>query len=322
MNVARPVRLRRSELTTPGSSPAMIAKAVDSNADVVIIDLEDAVAPDAKAAARSNVVDALNGLDWGRSARGYRINGVDTQWCHDDVIDVVTRAGPRLDVLVVPKVMSPRDVWFVEDLLTQLELKLGLEPQRIGLEVLIEEAQALADVDAIAASSSRLEALVLGVGDLAASLGMRLGHIGAVPDGVGDVWAMARHQMIVAARAAGVEAIDGPFGDFRDLDGFEASAASFALVGGAGKWCIHPAQLDPANRIFAPDADEVAEACAAIAAVDEATRAGDGVASFDGKMIDAATARGFRRLLDRAAACDISPPSSPLSNPSDEEPAP
>ncbi|MGA9278257.1 HpcH/HpaI aldolase/citrate lyase family protein [Ilumatobacter sp.] len=304
MTVARIPRLRRSELTTPGSNPAMIAKAVATDADVVIIDLEDAVAPDEKVAARSNVVHALLGSDWGRSARAYRINSVDTAWCHDDVIDVVSRAGAHLDVVVVPKVMAAREVWFVDDLLTQLELKLGLEPQRIGLEVLIEEAHALTAIDSIARSSPRVEALVLGVGDLAASLGMRLGHIGDVPDGAGDVWASARHRLIVAARAAGIEAIDGPFGDFRDDDGFGASASSFALVGGSGKWCIHPAQLEAANRIFAPSPAEVDEARAAVDAMNAAIDAGHGAASVGGKMIDAATARGFRHVLERAAACD------------------
>ncbi len=301
-------RLRRSELSVPGSNPAMIAKAVASEADVVVIDLEDAVAAQAKVDARMNVITALNDLDWGRSGRAYRINSVDTSWCHDDLIAVVTAAGRHLDVVVIPKVLGPREVWFVDDLLTQLELKLGLEPKGIGLEVLIEETRALVEVDAIAGSSARLEAIVLGVGDLAADQGMRLGHVGDVPAGAGDVWAYARHRTIVAARAAGIEAIDGPFGDFRNLEGFTASAASFALIGGSGKWCIHPSQLDAANRIFAPTAAEIAEAQAALAAVTEAGRAGNGAVSVDGKMIDAATERGFQKLLDRANACSTMPP--------------
>lgn len=302
-SIRRLSRLRRSELTTPGSNPAMIAKAVATDADVVIIDLEDAVAPAAKVDARANVVAALTELDWGRSAWACRINSVDTEWCHDDIISVVTGSAGHLDVIVVPKVMGPRDVWFVDDLLRQLELKLGLEPGRIGLEVLIEEARAVTEVDAIAASSPRLEALVLGVGDLAASLGMRLGHVGEVPAGAGDVWAYARQRMIVAARAAGIDAIDGPFGDFGDTAGFTASATSFALVGGGGKWCIHPAQIPLANEVFAPTDAEVAQARAALDAVERAAERGDGAASLDGKMIDAATACGFEQLLARAAAC-------------------
>ena len=300
-------RLRRSELSTPGSKPAMIAKAAASGADVVIVDLEDAVAPAAKADARANVIAAFNDLDWGRTARAYRINAVDSPWCHDDIIAVVTGARDRLDVVVIPKVMSPRDVWFVDDLLSQLERKLGLEHGRIGLEVLIEEAAALTNIDAIASSSPRLEALVLGVGDLAASLGMRLGHVGDVPAGAGDVWAYARHRLIAAARTAGLEPVDGPFGDFANADGFTASASSFAMLGGEGKWCIHPTQVAIANGVFAPTEMQLAQARAAVQAMNEAIQRGDGAASIDGKMIDAATARGFERLLARADAARSEP---------------
>jgi citrate lyase subunit beta / citryl-CoA lyase len=277
----------------------MIAKAAASVADQVVIDLEDAVAPSGKVAARANVVAALNDLDWGAMTRSVRINGVDTMWCHDDVIDVVSAAGSNLDVLVIPKVLGGRDVWFVDDLLTQLEMKLGLDVGRIGLEALIEDVRALTNITEIAAASPRLEALVLGVGDLAASQRMRGGHIGATDVGYpGDVWHFARSQLIVAARTVDIDAIDGPVADIRDVERFETSARTFAILGGTGKWCVHPAQLEPANRMFAPSAEEVAEARRVLDALDAAEARGDGVSIVDGKMIDAATARGFRRILE------------------------
>ena len=194
MTAARPKRLRRSELATPGTSPKMIAKAAASDADLVFLDLEDAVAPEQKENARANIIAGLNDLDWGKTVRSYRINGVHTKWCHDDVIEVVTGAGANIDVIIVPKVKAPRDVWFVDDLLTQLEDKLALEPGRIGLELLIEETEALACVEQIAAASPRLEALILGIGDLSASQGIRAGHIGVTDDDSGligypgDMW--------------------------------------------------------------------------------------------------------------------------------------
>jgi citrate lyase subunit beta / citryl-CoA lyase len=301
---SRPLRLRRSSLSTPGSNPKMIAKAVASRADLVLLDLEDAVAPAEKAGARPHVVAALNELDWGRSTRAVRINGVDTPWCHDDLIEVVSAAGAHLDVIIVPKVFGPREVWFVEDMLTQLERKHDLAVGRIGIEVLIEEVRALDAVSEIARCSPRLESLILGVGDLAASQGMRLGHIGETGDAAGsDVWHYARTRLIVAARSAGIDPIDGPLANIADLAGFEASARSFARIGGVGKWCIHPSQIEPANRVFAPTVEEVAQAQRAIDAVNEATARGAGAASLDGKMIDAATARSFANVLDIASRC-------------------
>jgi len=308
--MTRPQRLRRSELSTPATSPKMIAKAAASDADLVFLDLEDAVAPAQKAGARKNIVDGLNDLDWGNTIRSYRINGVHTPWCHDDVIEVVTGAGPNIDVIIVPKIKGPRDVWFVDDLLTQLERKLGLEEGRIGIEVLVEEVEALACVEDVCRSSDRLEAVILGVGDLSASQGMRLGHIG-VTDGdralryPGDVWHFARNRMIVAARAAGIDAIDGPYANFANPDGYERSAAWFSMLGGVGKWCIHPSQVAIANRVFAPTAEEVDEAQKAVAAVAEAEARGEGAANFNGMMIDAATTRLFQVTLDRAAACGL-----------------
>ena len=306
----RPNRVRRSELSTPGHSTKMIAKATASNADLVFLDLEDAVAPSAKPGARKNIVAALNELDWGDSVRSYRINSVDTPWCHDDLIEVVTGAGANIDIVIVPKVKGPRELWFVDDLLTQLERKLGLEVGRIGLEVLIEEVQAVQSVDEIATASPRLEAMILGVGDLSASQGMRAVHIG-VTDGddayhyPGDIWQYARTRMIVAARSAGIDAIDGPYANFANPTGYEKSAASFAMLGGVGKWCIHPSQIESANRVFAPTPDEIEQAVGAIQAVNDAEAQGLGAATYKGMMIDAATARLFQVTVDRAHHCGL-----------------
>jgi citrate lyase subunit beta/citryl-CoA lyase len=306
-------RLRRSELSTPGTSPKMMAKAADSAADLVFLDLEDAVAPAEKPGARKLIVDALTALEWGGKTRACRINGTHTAWCHDDLIEVVSGAGSCLDVVIVPKVKSPRDVWFVDDLLTQLERKLGLDPGGIGLEVLIEETEALAAVEAIAASSPRLETLILGVGDLSASQGIRARHIGAADgDGVavpgaypGDMWHYARNRMIVAARANGLDAIDGPSADFHDDGGYRREAGWAATLGFVGKWCIHPNQIAVANEVFAPTRAEIDEALRVVAAVRAAEDEGQGAARLGGIMVDAASARVFDGVLHRARVCGL-----------------
>ena len=309
MSRNRPERLRRSELSTPGSSVKMIGKAASSGADLVFLDLEDAVAPKQKIGARSNIIAGLNDLDWGTVVRSYRINGVHTEWCHGDLIDVVTSAGANIDVIIVPKVKRPRDVWFVDDLLTQLETKLGLEVGRIGLELLIEETEALACVEEIAACSPRLEALILGVGDLAASQGIRTGHIGDTAGGdlayPGDMWHYHRNRMIVAARANGLDAIDGPFANFRNPDAYRREAVWASTLGAVGKWCIHPSQVEIANDVFAPTAKEIERAQSIVNAVREAEAAGDGAANMGGVMIDAATTRLFEVTLDRARRCGL-----------------
>lgn len=294
-------RLRRSELSTPGTSERMMARAAASAADLVFLDLEDSVAPAEKKPARALVAEALVAHDWGHKTRAVRINGVHTSWASGDLIEVVSRAGAALDVVIVPKVRSPRDVWFVETLLDHLEADLGLD-HRIGVEVLIEEVEALARVEEIAASSPRLEALILGVGDLSASQGIRTGHIGEAADRYpGDMWHYARNRMIVAARASGLDAVDGPYASFRDADGYRREAGWAATLGCVGKWAIHPSQIDIANEVFAPTEREVEVARQAVDAVRQAEAAGMGAASLGGMMVDAATARIFQGTLDRAA---------------------
>ena len=304
--MSRPFRLRRSELSTPGTSEKMMSRAAESGADLVFLDLEDSVAPDQKEAARLPVAEALAGLDWGGKTRAVRINGPHSRWCHGDLIEVVTRAAGAIDVVIVPKVKAPRDVWFVDTLLAQLEVQLGLPVGQIGLEILIEETEALARVEELAACCERLEALILGVGDLSASQGIRAGHIGGGGDRYpGDMWHYARNRMIVAARAAGIDAIDGPYANFRDDDGYRREAGWSATLGAVGKWAIHPSQVALANEVYSPTEREIAQAKAVVEAVREAEAAGAGAASLNGVMIDAATARIFETVLDRATKAGL-----------------
>lgn len=294
------VRLRRSELSTPGSSEKMMTKAAASDADLVFLDLEDSVAPAEKAGARALVVEALNNLEWKPKTVAVRVNAAETEYAYEDVITVVEGAGERIDLLILPKIKAPRDVWFFETLLEQLEQKLGLE-KTIELEVLIEEAEALACVEEIARCSPRLQALILGVGDLSASLGMKLGGIGASNERYpGDVWHFARARLVTAARAAGIDAIDGPYANFRNPEGYLKEAARAAILGYVGKWAIHPSQIELANRIYSPSDEEIAGARKMIAAYEKAESEGQGAASVDGVMIDAATARIYQVIVDQA----------------------
>ncbi len=294
------LRLRRSELSTPASSPKMFEKAMASAADLVFLDLEDAVAPTQKDIARKNAIEALNDLDWGSKVRAVRVNGADTLWAYDDVIQVVEGAGEKLDVIIVPKPKAARDIWFFDTLLTQIEAKKGLK-RRIGLEALIEESAALSRVEEIAASSPRLEALILGFGDLSASQGVRLG-ISSDPTHryPGDMWHFARVRMISACRANGLDAIDGPFGNFRDPEGYRREATWAATLGAVGKWAIHPSQIELANDVFAPTAQEIESARKMKEAYDAAIRDGAGAAGAGGMLIDAVAVRIFENVLERA----------------------
>ena len=298
----REPRARRSELATPASSEKMCAKAPSSGADLVFLDLEDACAPNMKEGARQIAVDALTGQDWGRTARAVRINGIDTPWCHGDIIEVVTGARDALDVLIVPKARTARDVWWVDVLLTQLEAELGLAAP-IALEVLIEEAEGLANVVEIAQASPRLEAIIFGAGDLSASLRARVdGNFDPVSDYPGDFWHVARFQVVTAARIAGIDAIDAPYPAYQDPDGYRRSAVHASLLGFDGKWAIHPSQVDIANDVFSPTAEEVAAAEEAIEVYRRSEAEGVGAIGRDGKLVDAAHMRHAANVLHKAAA--------------------
>jgi citrate lyase subunit beta / citryl-CoA lyase len=294
-------RARRAELATPASSEKMCEKAARSGADLVFLDLEDACAPIAKEGARATAVAALTGQDWGRTVRAVRINGLETPWCHGDIIEVVTGARGALDVLIVPKARSARDVWWVDVLLTQLETKLGLR-RRIGLEVLVEESEGLANAVEIAKASDRLEAIIFGAGDLSASQRARVdGNFDPAGDYPGDFWHFARFQVVTAARAAGIDAIDAPYPAYQDPDGYRRSATQASLLGFDGKWAIHPGQVPIAHEVFSPTEDEIADAKASIEAYRQAESEGVGAIGRDGKLVDAAHMRLAENILYKAS---------------------
>ncbi|WP_166905829.1 CoA ester lyase [Mycobacterium sp. DL440] len=249
-------RPRRTCLSVPGSSPKMIEKARSLPADEVFLDLEDAVAPEAKASARTQVAAALADDGWAGQLRGVRVNDWTTPWTYADVIEVVSTvasAGASIDLIVLPKVTEVAHVQALDLLLSQLESTHGLEPGRIGIEAQIENAQGLTNVDAIAAGP-RVQALVLGPGDMAASLNMRTLEVGGQPDGydIGDAHHHVLMRILIAARSRGINAIDGPYVKVRDVDGFRRVAGRSAALGYDGKWVLHPDQIEAGNEIFSP----------------------------------------------------------------------
>jgi malyl-CoA/(S)-citramalyl-CoA lyase len=307
-------RLHRSELAVPGSNPKMMEKAPTLGADVVFLDLEDAVAPDDKEQARKNVIHALNTLDWSRCSVAVRINGLDTHYAYRDIVDVVEQAGDKLDTILIPKVNQPSDVQFVALLLEQIEAAKGLKP--INLHILIETAMGMANVERIAETCpERLEAMVFGVADYAASVQARTTQMGGAnpdygmltdPDEAGnrayhwgDQWHFAISRMIVACRAHGLRPIDGPYGNFSDPDGFRNVARAFAALGGEGKWAIHPSQIALANEVFTPGEKEVTRARRILEELEKAQAEGRGAVSLDGRMIDAASIRQAQALMGR-----------------------
>lgn len=307
-------RLHRSELAVPGSNPGMFEKAAASAADIIFLDVEDAVAPDDKAQARKNIIQGLNEINWGSKTMMVRINGLDTHYMYRDVVDIV-EACPRLDMILIPKVGVPADVYAIDMMVTQIESAMK-RTKRIGFEVLIETALGMANVEAIAQSSRRLEAMSFGVADYAASTRARTTVIGGVnkdsavlsdKDSDGnrtvywtDPWHAAQTRMMVACRAYGLRPIDGPFGDFGDPDGYRSAANRAAVLGYEGKWAIHPSQIALANEVFTPSAAEVTKARRILEAMAEAARTGKGAVSLDGRLIDIASIRMAEALLAKA----------------------
>jgi len=293
----------------------MFQKAAESAADVIFLDLEDAVAPDEKEQARKNIIKALNEIDWGRKTMSVRINGLDTHYMYRDVVDVVEQAGQRLDLIMIPKVGTAADVYAVDMLVTQIEDAKGWT-KRIGFEHIIETALGMQNVSDIAAASKRNESLHFGVADYAASTRARTTVIGGVnenyavltdPDPAGerqvhwaDMWHYALSRMVVAARANGLRPIDGPFGDFSDPDGFRAAAYRAAVLGCEGKWAIHPSQIALANEVMSPSEAEIARAQKILDAMAEAEAAGKGAVSLDGRLIDYASIRQAQVLVEKA----------------------
>ena len=275
----------------PGSSARFISKARDLPVDEVFLDIEDAVAPAEKARSRGQVAAALASGGWGGKIRAVRVNDVRTGWAYRDVVDVIEQAGHALDAVVLPKVTGPADVGWLDLLLGQLELATGLPPGSIAIEAQIEDARGLASVDAIAAASPRLEALVFGPADFMASMGMRSLTVGAPPAGYpADAFHYAHMRILTAARAHGLQAIDGPFATIADIDGLTASAASAAAIGFDGKWVLHPDQVEVVNREFSPSQPSYDRAELIIEAYDYYTTVlRQGAAMLDGEMIDEAS---------------------------------
>ncbi|WP_417518539.1 HpcH/HpaI aldolase/citrate lyase family protein [Minwuia sp.] len=308
-------RLNRCELAVPGSSPKMFEKAAKSDADVIFLDLEDAVAPDDKPQARKNVIEALNDIDWGNKTMSLRINGLDTHYMYRDVIDVIEQGGERLDLIMIPKAGTASDIYALDMLVTQAEAATGRK-KRIGFEMIIETALGMANVDEIAAASPRNESLHFGVADYAASTKARTTVIGGPnPDyGVltdpdddgnrdyhwGDMWHYAVARMVVAARANGLRPIDGPFGDFSDPDGYKAQARRSAILGCEGKWAIHPSQIAGANEVFTPSEKEVNKAKRILEAMEQAQKEGRGAVALDGRLIDIASIKQAEALVKQS----------------------
>lgn len=308
-------RLNRSELAVPGSQPQLFEKAAKSAADVIFLDLEDAVAPDDKAQARKNVIQAVGDIDWRGKALSVRINGLDTHYMYRDVVDLLEQASERLDLIMIPKVGTASDVYAVDMLCTQIETAKGRK-KKIGFELIIETALGMQNIETIAAASRRNESLHFGVADYAASTRARTTSIGGAnadyavltdADAAGgrqthwgDMWHYATARMVVAARANGLRPIDGPFGDFSDAEAFKAAARRAAVLGCEGKWAIHPSQIALANEVMSPSEAEVTKARRILEAMAVAAREGKGAVSLDGRLIDYASIRQAEVLVKKA----------------------
>ncbi len=310
-----PARLNRSELAVPGSRTEFFEKAAKAPVDAVFLDLEDAVAPADKKHARKNVVEAINDIDWGDKTLSVRINGLDTHYMYRDVVDVLEQADETLDLIMIPKAGTAADIYALDMLVTQIETAKGRK-KRIGFEMIIESALGMANIDEIAAASSRNESLHFGVADYAASTKARTTSVGgpnkdyavlthADADGSrdvhwGDMWHYPLSRMVVAARANGLRPIDGPFGDFIDADGFRAQARRAAVLGCEGKWAIHPSQIALANEVFSPPAEEVDQARRVLLAMEQALAEGKGAVALDGRLVDIASIKQARNLVEKA----------------------
>ncbi|UTW52972.1 CoA ester lyase [bacterium SCSIO 12827] len=311
-----PARLNRSELAVPGSNPTFMEKAAKSNADVVFLDLEDAVAPDDKAPARKNIIAALNDLDWSGKTVSIRINGLDTHYMYRDLVEILEGAPGKLDLIMIPKVGTASDVYAIDMMVTQIEDATKVS-KRIGFELIIETALGMQNLAEIAQASKRNESLHFGVADYAASTKARTTVIGGPnrdyavltdPDDAGnrdvhwgDMWHYPIAKMVVVARANGLRPIDGPFGDFSDPDGYKAQAMRASTLGCEGKWAIHPSQIDLANELFSPSEKEVTQAQRILDAMDQAQKEGKGAVSLDGRLIDIASIRQAKVLVEKAA---------------------
>ena len=305
-------RLRRSVLAVPGSNPRMMEKAASSAADEVFLDLEDACAPLEKPAARAKVVEALQTHDWRGKTRVVRINQVTSQFAFDDLREVIGGAGDVLDCIMVPKVRNAGDVAFVDRALLQLEATHGLPIGRIGIEAQIEDAGGLMRADEIAFASERLETLTYGPADFSAAMQFPSLTVANNYDYPGDIFHYVLFKLAVAARAAGIQVIDGPYLLIRDVDGFRAAASRAAALGYDGKWVLHPGQIDPANEVFTPsqaDFDKSARILEAYRHATEVER--KGAVMLGDEMIDEASRKMAQQFYTRGVAAGLSPSQQP-----------
>ena len=310
---SKPTRVNRSQLFVPGSKPDLFKKASESNADIICLDLEDAVAPQDKDAAKQNVIKALNDHDFGTKTISVRINGLDTHYCYRDVVDLMENSGERLDLIMIPKVGVPEDVYAIDMLVTQIEDKTNRE-KKIGFELIVETSMGITNLDRIITGSKRIESLHFGYADYAASVRMRTTNIGGsnqdysiLTDEINgnrkvhwnDMWHYPISKMTTIGRAHGLRIIDGPYGDFSDPEGFKSHAKRTAILGCEGKWAIHPSQVDLANEVFTLPEKEVQKARDIINAMKKAQESGAGAATLNGKLIDAASIRQAEQIIEQ-----------------------
>ena len=306
---AAPARPNRCQLFGPGSNTKLFPKMAASAADVINLGLEDSVAPSDKDAARANVIEALNTVDWGNKYMSVRINGLDTPYWYRDVVDVMEQAGDRLDQIMIPKVGCAADVYAVDALVTAIERAKG-RTKPISFEVIIESAAGLAHVEEIAASSPRMQAMSLGAADFAASMGMQTTGIGGTQENYymlregekhwADPWHWAQAAIVAACRTHGVLPVDGPFGDFSDDEGYRAQALRSATLGMVGKWAIHPKQIALANEVFTPSEEAVTEAREILAAMEQAKANGEGATVYKGRLVDIASIKQAEVIVAQA----------------------
>jgi malyl-CoA/(S)-citramalyl-CoA lyase len=304
--VARP---NRCQLFGPGSNTKLFAKMAASAADVINLDLEDSVAPTDKDAARANVIEAINTVDWGYKTLSVRINGLDTPYWYRDVVDVLEQAGDRLDIIMIPKVGCAADVYAVDALVSAIERAKG-RTKPIGFEVIIESAAGISHAEEIAAASPRMQAMSLGAADFAASMGMQTTGIGGTQENYymiregqkhwSDPWHWAQAAIVAACRTHGVLPVDGPFGDFSDDDGYRAQALRSATLGMVGKWAIHPKQIALANEVFTPSEEAVTEAREILAAMEDAKASGAGATVYKGRLVDIASIKQAEVIVKQA----------------------
>lgn len=299
-----PAKMQRSMLFVPAVKWALIPKAAASEADAVCVDLEDSVPAQEKEASRANVIRAFEELDFGGRVRMMRMNGLETPYAYRDLVDVVERVGDRIDLVMMPKANSAADVAFVATLLGQIEANRGFS-RRIGLAVQIETAAGLLNIREIASASPRIEWMIFGQGDFAASMRMPASDIGTMDEYdaqyPGHRWHNGMQTIVAAARANGLGCLDGPYAAFNDSGGFERACKIARSLGFDGKQCIHPSQLAGTNAAFSPSAAEVEYARRVVAAYDAAAASGKGAVQLDGKMVDEANVRMARVVLDQAA---------------------